>query len=115
MKRGIDYLELIPIKNSELPWKKLDNGMYEITISHKGLYDKLVQIMFHTPIKSKIRLDKFGSYVWEYINGVNTVRDIADNLYLKFGDLAEPLYYRLVKFMQILKREKFIVLEKSIK
>lgn len=114
MRKETDYLKLIPIKNSELPCRKLDNGMYEITISHKGLFNKLVQIMFHTPIESKIRLDKYGSYVWEYINGVNSVSDIANNLYLKFGDLSEPLYYRLVKFMQILKREKFIVLEKSI-
>lgn len=115
MKKEIDYLELIPIKNAEFPWRKLDNGTFEITVSHKGLVDKLVQKIFHTPIKSKIKLDKYGSYVWEYINGVNTVRDIAEDLYLKFGDLAEPLYYRLVKFMKILKREKFIVLEKPIK
>ena len=43
------------------------------------------------------------------INGERTVGQLAQQLKEQFGDQAEPLYDRLVKYMQILRNNEFIL------
>ena len=49
-----------------------------------------------------------GEIIWLNINGKSSVYDIANAVKKQFGDDAEPLYPRLIKYMQILKNNNFI-------
>lgn len=56
----------------------------------------------------KIKLDRFGSFVWKQCNGKNTVGQIGDLLKEKFQDDIDPVYDRLAVFIQSLASHKLI-------
>ena len=64
--------------------------------------------MFKTPEVSNIDLDEFGSFVWLSIDGKNTVFDIGGKVKEEFGEDVEPLYPRLIQFLNVLKEVKYI-------
>ena len=76
---------------------------------HRGFYDRIAQKFFHTPRVSHIALDEYGSFLWKEIDGVQSVGALAQRMKARFGDDAEPLYDRLVKYMQILHNNEFIL------
>jgi hypothetical protein len=60
----------------------------------------------------KVKLDDIGSETWRLVDGRRTVREIGEEIHGLFGDKAEPLYPRLVEFLNILQRNKFIMINK---
>lgn len=94
--------------NLNIVFKISDNLEYEVdkdnivTILEKQ--DHKLQIFFRKlkfkiPEYKKISMDKYGSYVFLQINGINTVEDIGKNLEAKFGENSHPLYERLLLFL----------------
>ena len=63
----------------------------------------------------KVELDEFGSKVWEYIDGKNTIEQIGKVLHADFGEKIEPVYDRLAMFFQQLHRLKFIQYKNYVK
>ena len=59
--------------------------------------------------QSRIIHAQNGSFLWKQIDGEKTVGQLADALKAQFGKDAEPLYDRLVKYMQILRNNRFIL------
>ena len=111
MKREKEnYLDFVPVINPRNQWKE-SNSTITIDIVHKGFYSSVAQRFFHTPRVSHIDLDKYGSFVWRQIDGSRNVGDIADRVKQRFGKDAEPLYGRLIKFIQILNNNKFVLYE----
>ncbi len=108
-----DYLQLIPVISSDIKFKLLNDACVELTVPHKGFVNKLAQTFFSTPRTSKIRLDEYGSCVWKNINGVNNIANISSILKNNFGSKAEPLHERMIQFVEILKNEGYITLNKS--
>ena len=53
-----------------------------------------------------------GSFLWPLLEGEKTVSEIGQAVKEEFGDKAEPLYERLVKYLEILKSYRFIQLNK---
>jgi hypothetical protein len=49
------------------------------------------------------------------IDGVHTVNDIAEAVKAKFGESAEPLYNRLVTYMETLRSNDFIYFDEENK
>ena len=113
--RKQNYLEFVPIRNPRYHWTEAKNGMVTVTMPHTGFYNRLAQKLFHTPAFSDIDLDTFGSFIWRQIDGEQSVYDIAVRVKEEFGDQAEPLYERLVKYMQTLKNNGFVSLRKETK
>lgn len=107
-KKKKNYLDFVPGKSEKNTWDIKDN-IVVINMTHKGIYNRIAQKLFNTPKVSHVSLDEYGSFVWQHIDGVNSVGDIALQLKEHFGDDIEPLYNRLVKYMQILYNNKFIV------
>ena len=66
---------------------------------------------FTPPRVSHIKLDEYGSFLWKEIDGKRTVGDLALRMKAQFGAGAEPLYDRLVKYMQILRNNQFILFQ----
>lgn len=113
--RKQNYLEFVPIQNPRYHWTEAKNGMVTVTMPHTGFYNRLAQKLFHTPAFSDIDLDTLGSFIWRQIDGEQSVYDIAARVKEEFGDQAEPLYERLVKYMQTLKNNGFVSLRKETK
>lgn len=56
-----------------------------------------------------------GNFVWPLIDGTRTVYEIAQLVKEEFGEKAEPLYERLVQYIQNLENYGFIeVREKTL-
>ena len=56
-----------------------------------------------------IKLDEYGSHVWQAIDGKRNVQQIAEHLKAQFGGTVEPVYERVGKFIISLEKNKFIV------
>ena len=55
-------------------------------------------------------MDELGSFVWLLIDGKTNIGDMGVSVKEHFGEKAEPLYEKLVKYFEILKSYNFIVL-----
>ena len=102
-----NYLDKIPAICGDLDWME-NNGLVTVVQENKGFYNRLAQKMFKTPEVSNIDLDEFRSFVWLSIDGKNTVFDIGGKVKEEFGEEAEPLYPRLIQFLNVLKEVKYI-------
>lgn len=111
-KSSKNYLDFVPLKNTEYLWCEED-GMVTVTVPWKGFYNRLAQKLFHKPQSSDIAMDQYGSFVWKQIDGKRTVFEIAELVEHQFGEEANPIYERLIKFVEILKEHKFVTLKEK--
>lgn len=107
-KQAENYLDFVPVPNPRNTWSEED-GIVTIHMVHRGFYDRLVQKLFHTPPVSHIKLDEYGSFLWLRIDGEKSVGALAEALREEYGEAAEPLYDRLVHYMQILRNNRFVL------
>lgn len=56
----------------------------------------------------EIRLDEFGSAVWDSCDGERPVAEIARRLEARFGERVAPVHDRLAEFLRTLERTRFI-------
>jgi len=110
-----NFLELVPQKNSSQEWILNDEGNVQIIIPRNGLLDRAVRVFYKTPKIMRIDLDDLGSTVWRSIDGEKSIGDIGEILKEEYGKNAEPLIERLAKYINILRNNKFITLEKAVK
>ena len=111
-KQKKNFLDFVPVISDRNTWN-CENGKVTIHMVNKGFYHMIAQKFFNTPRVSHIDLDEYGSYIWLQIDGERTIGNIADLLKEKYGENAEPLYDRLVKYMQILFNNRFIEYNKK--
>ena len=102
-----NYLDYVPAISEKNTWSQ-EAGKVTIHMVHRGFYAAIAQKFFHRPRVSHIDLDEHGSFIFPLIDGQRSVGDIAQRVKEKFGKDAEPLYERLVKYMQILRNNGFI-------
>ena len=107
-KQTENFLDYVPVRNPDFEWD-LRDGIVTVHMIHRGFYHRIAQKFFHTPRVSHIALERYGSFLWQQIDGVRTVGALADAMKAQFGAEAEPLYPRLVKHMQILRNNRFIL------
>ena len=110
-KKKENYLDYVPLVNPQNSWSEDEQGVVTIHMVHRGFYDRLAQKFFHTPRVSHIKLDEYGSFLWKELDGRRSVGQLAQRMKEQFGDKAEPLYDRLVHYMQILHNNKFILFQ----
>ena len=108
-KKRENYLDYVPHVDPRNTWDEKD-GKVTINMVHKGFYATIAQKVFHTPRVSHIDLDEYGSFLWMKIDGKKTVGQLALDMKEHFGTKADPLYERLVKYMQILRNNHFSLL-----
>ncbi|QEK11868.1 PqqD family protein [Crassaminicella thermophila] len=113
IKKDDNFLELIPVKKESQKWEINEDALVQLIIPRDGILDKIVRVFFKTPKVMRIDLDMLGSCVWKAIDGKRNVKDIAELLKSEFGKEAEPLYERLGTYINILRNNKFITLEKA--
>lgn len=108
LKKGENYLELIPVRNPNLEFIENKKGLIVLTVPNIGLFNRIAQKVYGRPKSSKIHMDAYSSYVWKGINGKRNVYELGKYLKRKYGDEAEPLYERLTQFMNILRDNNYI-------
>ena len=104
----INYLDLIPEKNSSLKWHTDLKERVILEVENTGIMNKIAQNLFNKPRFTKVHLDANGSFIWPLIDGKRTVADIAVLVKEQFGEAAEPLYPRIIKYFQIIESYHFI-------
>lgn len=114
-KKQENYLDYIPKHNSRFPYRKKENNRIEVKVHNTGLFNRIAQVVFRRPKYSYIELDDFGTFIWEHIDGEKTVYEIGNAVKERFGEEAEPLYQRLLQFLQILRKNCFIVYVNKMK
>lgn len=113
MLKSENMLDLKYHHKSGQQWRVREDGIVELTMEHKGLFAAIAHKVFHRPKVSYIELDTFGSFVWQQLESTGDVTTISDAIYRKFGEAAEPVLPRLVRFITLLERYGFVEREKS--
>lgn len=108
MKEKKNYLDFIPCCNPLYTWDADEKGIVTVHVVNKGFYNFLAQKLFKRPRISHIKLDAYGSFVWQQMDSVKTIYDISELVKNEFGKEAEPVVERLVKYFRILYQNKFI-------
>ena len=112
-KQQKNYLDLVPEKTQELPWSKDEEGIIVLEVENTGVFNRIAQKLFRRPKYTKVHMEKYGSFLWPLIDGERTVMELADLLKAEFGEEVEPLYPRVVKYMQIMESYHFVKLKEK--
>ena len=104
----INYLDLIPVKSEDLHSHNAITGPLLRGGENTGLFNKIAQKVFNKPQYTKVHLDAQGTFIWPLIDGKRTVSDIAALVKEEFGEAAEPLYPRIIKYFEIVASYHFI-------
>ncbi len=108
MKNKKNFMDFVPVCNPKFTWDADKTGTVTVHVVNYGFFNWLAQKLFKKPRISHIKLDEYGSYVWQQMDGERNVYDISLLVTEHFGKEAEPVVDRLVKFFQILYENKFI-------
>lgn len=103
-----NYLERIPKRPDHMVWSEDEKGIVTLDIENKGVFNRLAQRFLHKPKVTHIHLDETGSFVWPILDGEKNIIELGEIVKEQFGEKAEPLYPRLVKFFQILESYHFL-------
>ena len=79
-----------------------------LEIENTGTFNRIAQKVFGKPRYTKVHLDSQGTFIWPLIDGEKTVMELAALVKEEFGEAAEPLYPRIVKYFQIMESYHFI-------
>jgi hypothetical protein len=105
-KEKRNYIDFIPQIN--IQWRTAEDGMVEVVMENKGFYHTIAQKLFKKPRYSYIKLDEYGSCVWNQIDGQKSIYEIGQILEKEHEKAAVQLYERLSAYFGILERNKFI-------
>lgn len=75
---------------------------------HK-IQNLLRRLKFKIPEYSKLTLDEYGSFVIKQMDGIATVETIGVHLNEKFGSSVEPLYERLIPYIDYLEKNRHLI------
>ena len=83
-----------------LNYKIDDNGIVTVLEKQDHKIQKFFRkLKFKIPLYKEITLDEISSEVFRQIDGIKTVKEIGECLEVKFGDKVNPLYERLLVFL----------------
>ncbi len=107
-----NYLDRIP-KINDKKWELDDEGYVEVTVENTGFYNTIAQKFFKKPRFSFIKLDQYGSCVWQQIDGKKTIYEIGQILKLAHKGAADQLYERLASYFRILESNGYVIFLKE--
>lgn len=110
-----NYLDYVFEKNPVYDWKEKEDGIVCLIVEWKGFYNRIAQKVFHKPKQSEIAMDALGSFVWKQLDGKRNMHEVAELVKAEFGEKAEPVYERLIKFIEIMRDNKFVLLKEGKK
>lgn len=112
-KLSANYMDLVFSRNPGRVWRQKDEGIVEIDMENRGLFNAIAQKFFKRPRISHIALDKYGSVLWLSMDGKNTVNDLLKNMEEAFPAEKDKMLNRLVQFLTTLELHSFIIRNKD--
>ena len=100
------YLNNIPVVKEGLVFETDDQLVSVVSYQNRGIQKFLRKLNFNIPEVSKIELDRFSSFVFLQINGKRNIFEIGQVLKDEYDEEVEPLYERLLIFLEFLKNRK---------
>ena len=77
-----------------------DNGIVTVLEKQDHNIQKFFRkLRFKIPLYKEITFDEISSEVFTQIDGIKTVKEIGEYLEIKFGEKVNPLYERLLTFL----------------
>jgi hypothetical protein len=108
--RSCNLLDVTPKRN--LQWEIDENGQAVLLVPRftnrlavKWLMPRISKPNFH------VKLDQYGSFIWNQCDGKTTVAEIAKSMAERFEQPVDSLYGRIGLFLQKLVRDKFLVFD----
>ena len=106
-KESVNYLDQIP-RISVPKWEVLEDGLVEVKVENKGFFNVIEQKCFHRPRTSYIKLDEYGSCVFQQIDGEKSIYEIGQILEQTHEGASNQLYERLSAYFETLRRLHYI-------
>ena len=105
-------MDFIPMHKETCRWEIDEEKNVTLLIENKGIFHFLAQKLLKKPKIFYIHLERIGSFVWPLMDGKRSVYELGQMLKEAYGEEAEPLYPRLVQYIEMLEQYGFISLEK---
>lgn len=100
MKTNQDILNIVFKVRDGIEYEVSEDGIVTILEKQDHKLQKLFRkLKFKIPMYKKMELDEYGSAVFLNIDGIKTVKEIGEVLEEKFGEKVNPLYERLLMFL----------------
>lgn len=105
-ERQVNWLELRPVRLRD--WKEYKGRVVLIAPRFRSEFGfKMARLLRMKP-NFHIRLDTYGSQVWNLMEGDLSVGALAQRLGELYGNEVEPLHDRLEEFLFMLEANEFI-------
>ncbi len=100
LKNNEDVLNLIYKISADLEYEVDNDNIVTILVKQDHKVQRFFRkLKFRIPKYKKITLDEYGSWILLHVDGKKNVREIGEGLEVKFGDKVNPLYERLLLFL----------------
>ena len=110
MEKKVNFLNYIPRPAGCIRVAAGEDGFNHLEILHEGWADRAAQKLLKKPVVTHVALERFGSFIWQQIDGKHSIYEIALMVKETFGEEAEPLYERLTAYFCMLKQKGYITL-----
>ena len=85
-----NYMDFIVVKNPEIEYETNNKGQVTVMIEWRGFYHRIAQRFFKRPKVSAIKLDDYGSFLWQSINDQKTVHQLSETA----AGLIQPALFK---------------------
>lgn len=110
--KRVSYDECIPIRRNNHSFEVDEEGKVTIVRENKGFFNRLLQLLKLKPTHTNIHLEGQGNTVYPLIDGKRTIKEIGDLVREKHKEESEPVYERLIQFLNVLESNGFIYYKK---
>lgn len=109
MPNNNDILNIVYQINNDVVYKNDGSKIVLVQKQDHKIQNFFRKLKFKIPKESYLTLDEYASYVFKLIDGKRTVQEIGEAVHDKFGDEANPLYERLLVFLNHLESTLFVI------
>ena len=102
-----NYMDIQFIPEKKIFWK-IEENIVNLDVENKGFFNRIAQKFFGQPKISHISLDKYGSTLWQLLDGENTVFQIVKKMEEAFPAEKEKMLNRVISFLHTLQTNKYI-------
>ncbi len=107
-----NYIDLIPVINEDNSWDFDEANKVIIKIKNKGIMNSLAIRYLNKPENKEIELDRYGSFVWQRIDGCKTIEGIIEDIVETFEEERILATKRTVMFFEMLRVNHLINFKK---
>ena len=112
MKQGpreVNLLELRPSRGAK--WETGEQGNVVVLVPkfRSPFLTRWLMPLLSRPY-FRVKLDKYGSFLWNQCDGATTVASMAERMKSHFGPAAEPVEERIGKFLNTLEHGELVAI-----